>query len=580
MVKLVNEIYEFEPIEQLELRATTLYGLSPVEAKGKDVESLSSYITRLANAHNVTISDLINKVLSPYFSENGANYKTPHINGFGSMAISIVDVLGEFTNRTLLKELTLIKYKAVFSRTNLFKPNKAWCSYCLKEMQETSEGVYEKLIWLINGYDYCIKHSRKLNNFCSKCGSSQNVIPVNGVNGFCQNCNEWLGDMGNVIPNINEGDEIFQNSQQLEQMFDNFINTEEIEKEGMVNALTYLRNKVPIDVIMNELNYEITYTQFKSFCYQKVPQIQILLLICSKFNISIVDILRSENIDLLVERISSVKHVYDPRIDFERFRDHLETILMSSEYFPIYKIAEDLNSCKRTLRNNFPELTQAIKDKNKKLLKVTNRHNTYYNHERDYFKVEKYLEECLNSPDMVPMKEITRTINVTIVTLEKRFPYLIRKIKDKNIDIQNNQKNIIKEKKVIENHKSNNYDTKVRAKLTMIINSIDNEPMNFNYIEKELDVSKGTIKRKFKDLYELIVNKNKELREINKEKVHLQIKEQIINAINALCSDGIYPSFNKVDEKIDMNMNQPKYTNVWREHLAYLKIERKSFRNK
>lgn len=102
-----------------------LYNIEPLGLETGMVESLSSYIVRLAYKHNLNVGDLVNKLIIPELNKDyliksaiygGDSFfegaKT--INGCMDNSIDTVRVLELFTTRNDLSNLTLYRFKSFF----------------------------------------------------------------------------------------------------------------------------------------------------------------------------------------------------------------------------------------------------------------------------------------------------------------------------------------------------------------------------------------------------------------------------------------------------------------------------------
>jgi hypothetical protein len=126
-----------------------LYALEPIGIGTPFVESLSGYIARLADAHAVSVGDLIGRELSPLASKplmsfgpsmrrNRANSHRFHarahaINGFGESSEMWIAALERATLQKRLRFLTLSLYHGVFSGQGATRHSRAWCPRCYDE---------------------------------------------------------------------------------------------------------------------------------------------------------------------------------------------------------------------------------------------------------------------------------------------------------------------------------------------------------------------------------------------------------------------------------------------------------------
>lgn len=134
-----------------------LYNLQPYNVGEGLVESMSSFLIRLSEAHNVDIGLLINKIIIPRLNKDylkrgikhGGNsfYKgSKTLNSFSENALNIVNVLEKLIGRKDLKKLTLLDFSEMFSNRNLLNNELSWCPKCLKDLKEKNK-LYYPLIW-------------------------------------------------------------------------------------------------------------------------------------------------------------------------------------------------------------------------------------------------------------------------------------------------------------------------------------------------------------------------------------------------------------------------------------------------
>src|SRR6188768_1997140 len=120
-----------------------LYPLEPIGIGTPFVESLSGYIARLADAHAVSVGDLVGRELSPsnskpltsfarFTSQSRTNSHRFHarshaINGFGESSKRWIDALETATLQKELRFLTLSLFDGAFSRQGATRHSRAWC---------------------------------------------------------------------------------------------------------------------------------------------------------------------------------------------------------------------------------------------------------------------------------------------------------------------------------------------------------------------------------------------------------------------------------------------------------------------
>jgi hypothetical protein len=181
-----------------------LYSLSPLGLSSPFVESLTSYLCRLACEHHVQVGTLIQYSIAPvlgkrYIADDKSRsissflrYANP-INGNGSMASDWVDVLESLTLRTDLALLTLLVGANALSQRDLLQPVRQWCPMCYQEWRRQGTIIYEPLLWSINGITACPEHCQPLVRCCPYCSSSLPWLTWCSRPGYCSSCGRWLG---------------------------------------------------------------------------------------------------------------------------------------------------------------------------------------------------------------------------------------------------------------------------------------------------------------------------------------------------------------------------------------------------
>lgn len=188
-----------------------IYDLSPRCLNSADVESLTSYINRLSEAHCISTSKLIKQTIIPYLSmeqnkDNDHNIYSQvfgscySINGTSNLASNIAAIMNLLTLNNNKEKLTLLGFSEFVSVSD-FKRVRHWCPYCLESSRQNREPIYEKLIWFIKSVTVCIHHKIPLQSICNHCGSQQKYLAHKSKNGYCSNCSGWLGSFKKPFSN-------------------------------------------------------------------------------------------------------------------------------------------------------------------------------------------------------------------------------------------------------------------------------------------------------------------------------------------------------------------------------------------
>lgn len=193
-----------------------LYALEPIGIGTPFVESLSGYVARLAEAHAVSVGDLVGRELSPSVSKpltsfgrfmrqsrahsHGFHARAHAINGFGESSKRWIDALEMATLQKELRFLTLSLFEGVFSRQGASRHSRAWCPRCYDEWRTRGAIVYEPLLWSIDLVVLCTRHLVPLAGECPHCRRASKPLAVYFRPGHCSHCQHWLGDSPTSSP--------------------------------------------------------------------------------------------------------------------------------------------------------------------------------------------------------------------------------------------------------------------------------------------------------------------------------------------------------------------------------------------
>ncbi len=181
-----------------------LYNLTPIGLNTPFIESLTSYVIRLAEEHCVITGTLIGKVITPTLDKHylnraasrggGGLYKNAtSLNGVSSGTKDLVDAVESLTLRNDLITTTLLNWSKVLPTRGLLRKHKAWCPLCIEEWLLNGKSIYEPLIWFINESDICLIHRVILETTCQNCFKKISTLSRNVRHGYCSNCGHWLG---------------------------------------------------------------------------------------------------------------------------------------------------------------------------------------------------------------------------------------------------------------------------------------------------------------------------------------------------------------------------------------------------
>ena len=196
-------VYEtWDDIEAIQMPHSRLYSLEPLGIGTTQVESLASYLSRLAFAHQVSVSKLIlheiipafrrPKTKTPFFGPD--NCRLLRVNGFSK---ELIWILQRLTGRLDLPYLTILPWAEVMATSKTVRLHRAWCSGCLEEQRIGGELIYEPFWWSFHPVTICPRHAQALQTQCPHCLKQQQSWLASRSNvGYCSACQTWLG----VVP--------------------------------------------------------------------------------------------------------------------------------------------------------------------------------------------------------------------------------------------------------------------------------------------------------------------------------------------------------------------------------------------
>jgi len=170
----------------------------PVKLQGKDtseVESLPSYIARLAYYHCISVGEIIRMVLTEFSKsqqEEKAYYGPESILQPNESTITIVNTLSLMTGQPVEQSALIWMYKALGRSSLEFVKGYRWCPECFSEMNKAGVDPYIKLKWHLNAIKFCPIHKTDFMSLCQECGCKQTSYKRVVRFSSCQDCGASL----------------------------------------------------------------------------------------------------------------------------------------------------------------------------------------------------------------------------------------------------------------------------------------------------------------------------------------------------------------------------------------------------
>lgn len=368
------------------IKPSKLYRLEPIGLGTPYVESLTSYICRLADAHCVRTGTLILKEIIPRIQKYNSvhNRKALYRNsgainncGYeGSYKSSIVLTLEDLCQRKDLSSLTMSTWRDYLYLSTLHNTNRKWCPFCFSEWRKMQTTIYEPLLWKIRHLKICPIHRTMLIEKCTNklCNKTNKHLGGNLNNGYCEHCNEWLGlKLGeeHESQKVNMEDEIreyeFDIFNLLQLLTISQVQSGEQIKQTLNRNFIFLKEEVTNKNLGQDMKKarEILKNCVLS---RNILSIESLFFICSVFGITINELmsqeLQSTKCTETNENKVKKKYIKRRQIDWNSIEKMLGSI-SNAKINPlpsVNQVAKDFGIDKTSLRGRFPELTKAISE--------------------------------------------------------------------------------------------------------------------------------------------------------------------------------------------------------------------------
>ena len=280
-------------------------------------ESLTSYLARLAEAHCVYPGVLLQEMIVPrVLAEKETSGEAPlehplfrrdgsgsHlINVSGARSLSALRALSELTLRTDLHGLALLGLADLLPPRRLTRRALAWCPICYERWQASEQILYDPLLWIFQEISLCTQHHVRLRTHCPHCARSLPALTWRSRPGYCAFCagplfGRGVGVLEPVAPNTSEfiwqqwvTDALGTVVAQLPQVSDGpkreriqLVVSHAVEQlaDGNIAAFARLLG-LPRNTVEN-------------WCQGKrIPEMDMLLRLCYRLNLSLCDVLFQE----------------------------------------------------------------------------------------------------------------------------------------------------------------------------------------------------------------------------------------------------------------------------------------------
>ncbi|HAZ47465.1 MAG TPA: hypothetical protein DDW76_01530 [Cyanobacteria bacterium UBA11369] len=432
-----------------------LYHLEPVGLGTPFVESLTSYITRLALNHCVTPRNLFISEIVPIIEKNnyhlyqanrnpeeinnghkyGLDAPACGINGTGIRATILVQATEALTLRNDLRFLTMLTWAEVIPQIGLLRDHRVWCSTCYQEWLQREQIIYEPLVWSLKVVEICSYHHQRLQQRCPHCYKQLPVLASRTRPGYCSSCYQWLG--GFPPQEVDDSNTL----KESEILWSNYVTSTLGElvaaAPGLLSPLTKENLTKAISICVNQfafgsasaLAHLVGVSQSALYsCYKGKSLLKLsnLLQLFYRLSLSLLQMLTEQVAVLELEQKALMIHRQlqeqprNPRfpINVEQMRQALEAALVENPPPSLKEMAKRLGHYLYALKYRFPVLYQQIKWR-------------YANYQETLIwqEIQPVLLSALNQEPPPPLKEIVNRLGYkSSQRLYELFPHLCRQI--------------------------------------------------------------------------------------------------------------------------------------------------------
>ncbi|MGG6295175.1 TniQ family protein [Leptolyngbya sp. AN02str] len=519
---------------------------NPVGIGTPYVESLSSYIRRIARSHCLYPGTIIYDEIAPLSCRKSQQLNSVFntlgraVNGLGATAKDFVQALETLTLRKDLHLLTLIPLAEVFHARKLSRLNQAWCPMCYEHWQSTNQEIYDPLLWTIEAVSICPIHYHPLVDTCPHC--KQSFYPLDGFSnpGYCPNCGQWLGTISSYKEQELKAEEVEKQVWFATSLGDVFAILSDLQgmisKDKVVAKLAEYINKTADGNIVKfsrllgfspgTATHWLTKRHFPSLIslleisfYFKSSLTNILTGLCEESNLVTGGIVPDQAKTTVIGTKGRSQFSTE---QLEELQAYLQQVLESGDSaLPLKEVAKHLGTTSNTLHKYFPTLCDAITKRNF-ATDVTS-----LSKERiEQFRIA--LENTLASDaDLPALYQLASCLNTTPRTLWKYFPELCNTY-------------------IAEREKRKSYvgTTLPLAKRLAEVQSLleaalagINTPSAVFVIARDLHVNTPALRKAFPDLCEAITAR----RELEQQNVKIEKLDFIREGLEGICNSDDCP---------------------------------------
>lgn len=228
---------------------SVLHALQPLGVGTSAVESLTSYLCRLAVSYSTSTHALARKVaeMSELDVYKQFDWHQRQLSGHREAALTWSSALSSLTSVPRLDALTFLSLKDVIAQNGLRISSKGqYCPVCFTEDALSGRTPYFRLAWEPCSVGVCLRHGVPLQASCSSCGSENIRHAAAFVRpGWCTKCGAFLGAQAkHPHAHTIQPEQLWVARQVNELLATQGQPGTELHREGLIDALDHIIEKM------------------------------------------------------------------------------------------------------------------------------------------------------------------------------------------------------------------------------------------------------------------------------------------------------------------------------------------------
>lgn len=202
-------VFRKEEVSATASRRPRLSRLEPIGLGTGDVESLTSYLVRIANDHWVSPRRLYLDLVEQNCGKKVRPLKpNAGLDGCGNAARRLTDALTVFSPLDVqFSDLSCMPWKDIVSirQQGVMAGSMRWCVFCYRDMKSNGQPLHNKLLWSLKPVEVCPTHDTYLSKICLSCERQPDLNRSNSVMGCCSACGAQLIDQETSLAPTDDG---------------------------------------------------------------------------------------------------------------------------------------------------------------------------------------------------------------------------------------------------------------------------------------------------------------------------------------------------------------------------------------